>query len=625
MGKVFRAFDQSLGTMVAIKVLSGSSGKRDLLRLQQEAKTLAKLNHPNIVKVLDFNITEDNLPYLIMDFVDGPDLAEEIVERNSCLEPSDLNWILEVLIGIAGGMNYAHGAGVLHRDLKPSNILLQKENGAPLQVKVLDFGLAKHLGSQVDTTSGAPVKGTPAYMSPEQGKSDEIDAPSDIYSFGCIAYELMTGDKPFAASGALDMLYKHAYEPFPEMKFRITAFDLDQEDCSRLLEKMEAFVARCMAKDPADRYESFAAVQSKLSEFQEILVEMEKGRRKVEPEELPQSSTWILMKSRESESNRSALFMGLGILVPFIALSSLAYLVLSPPGQGDSTGDGKARDLYSKKEMSEKVEKILIDQNETGRSSLDTLPEEELPEAFLKLSDDELLKEAQSLYKQEKYLTALTCANKLLSTDPDRVPALILRSDCYEKYEKFDLALKDLDLVVKKRPEYRSALERRARVLKESDNYPLAIKAYDRLIELYPERDKYWARKARLEAVGRDLDKAISDMSRAIELRPTQYAYKRERASFYISLGKNEAAIPDLSAVIKAESRNGNVHFNRGVVFYNLGRYKEAIEDFSNAIERNQSRSDFYIKRAMAYDKIGRHDLAGKDRDRSRIDNFELK
>ena len=190
MAVVYRAFQPSLERDVAIKILPPYYSQQDstfIERFKREARAVAKLRHPNILMVISYG-EEDNLTYIVMEYVEAGTLKERMDEPLSLLDTNTF------ISQVASALDYAHGEGVVHRDIKPSNILMPK----PDWTLLTDFGLAKIVDNSVLTQSGVSV-GTPAYMSPEQGGGDKVDARSDIYSLGVMLYEMVVGVVPYTA------------------------------------------------------------------------------------------------------------------------------------------------------------------------------------------------------------------------------------------------------------------------------------------------------------------------------------------------------------------------------------------------------------------------------------------
>ena len=211
MATVYKAYDTRLERNVAIKVIRtdvyGSSVlERILKRFEREAKALARLSHPNIVKVHDYGEYE-GAPYLVMEYLPGGTLKQKLGKP--------IRWqdAARLIILLARAMEFAHQRGVVHRDVKPSNILIT-ESGEPM---LSDFGVAKIFDEEatVDLTGTSATVGTPEYMAPEQVVSKSVDHRADIYALGVVFYEMVTGRKPYLADTPMAVLFKHASEPLP--------------------------------------------------------------------------------------------------------------------------------------------------------------------------------------------------------------------------------------------------------------------------------------------------------------------------------------------------------------------------------------------------------------------------
>ena len=257
MATVYKAYDTRLERSVALKVLRtdlfGSAIIEQILkRFEREAKSLAKLSHPNIVKILDYGEHEGS-PYLVMEYLPGGTLKQKLGQA--------IHWkeAIQILLPIARGLAYAHHENIIHRDIKPANILMDNLN-API---LTDFGIAKLLegaDGHTLTASGVGI-GTPEYMAPEQGiGASTIDARADIYSLGIVLYEMVTGRKPYIADTPMAVVLKQINDPLP----RPTDFVPD------LPESVEHILLKALAKQPEDRYEDMnaliAAMESALTD-----------------------------------------------------------------------------------------------------------------------------------------------------------------------------------------------------------------------------------------------------------------------------------------------------------------------------------------------------------------------
>lgn len=246
MGAVYRAEHTMLGRLVAIKVLLPAlTHNREIVnRFFNEAKATTAINHPGIVEVFDFGYLESGFAYLVMELLQGMTLAKRIKMRGPVPEGE----AAAMLRGVCSGLAAAHDKGIIHRDLKPDNLFLIEDRDSPSgeRIKILDFGIAKltEIGSAHEATKTGAVMGTPTYMSPEQCKgSGTVDARADLYSLGCIFYQLLTGRPPFAMHGAGEVIGMHLYvQPVPPSRVQLgISADTD------------TLVMAMLSKDPAGR------------------------------------------------------------------------------------------------------------------------------------------------------------------------------------------------------------------------------------------------------------------------------------------------------------------------------------------------------------------------------------
>ncbi len=255
MGAIFKAHDEYLNKTVAIKLVNPLFSEQALPRFQREAQASGKLNHPNIVRTMDFGVADGITPYLVMEFIDGESLYFLVKHQ----APMRLSEVLPFAEQILSALEYAHENGVVHRDMKPSNIMLLQENGGPPVVKLVDFGLAKLQDCDQRLTSTGSNLGSPAYMSPEQARGEEGDERSDIYSFGVILFEMLTGRVPFRGESAMQTIAEKMSSQAP----RLSEMRPDLE----FLSEIEFFVAKCLSLDPADRFQSAAEIKPSMAQL----------------------------------------------------------------------------------------------------------------------------------------------------------------------------------------------------------------------------------------------------------------------------------------------------------------------------------------------------------------------
>lgn len=274
MSAVYAAVDKVIKRDVALKILHRDllvRGRGSLLRFQREAQALGNLDHPNIVKIHHFDADENAQPYIVMDIVQGESLARRLVKDPESVRFSD---IIDIFVQVCDALSHAHTRGVVHRDLKPSNIMVVGN-----QVKVLDFGIAKLMSEDSDQelqlTRTGEVFGSPLYMSPEQCRGLKLDYRSDIYSLGCVMYEAFTGNPPFTGNSHIDTMLKHVND--------LPASVVSSMCDARYVEKIDAILLRCMAKNPNVRFQSMDEVKTALLELdRETKGPIEKFKQKVE-------------------------------------------------------------------------------------------------------------------------------------------------------------------------------------------------------------------------------------------------------------------------------------------------------------------------------------------------------
>jgi len=260
MARVYAALDTESGARLAIKVLSAQSVRDPAAaaRLGREARLAQGLHHPNVCPVLGFGRTGDGLHYLVMPFLEGETLSEwELREGAMALGPG-----VDLVRQICHGLAHAHRHQVLHRDLKPENVMLVPDARMPQRVRavVTDFGLAKEFEVEREVrklTETGIVVGTPEFLSPEQVRGQPLDSRSDVFALGVLAFELLTGQLPFAGESAQELMLARLQSRPRRMRTFVPAIP----------ERLEAAVAKALTRDPAGRYPTMDAMAEALAPF----------------------------------------------------------------------------------------------------------------------------------------------------------------------------------------------------------------------------------------------------------------------------------------------------------------------------------------------------------------------
>ena len=341
MAEVLEGHDTKLGRRVAIKLLHTDLARDPSFheRFRREAVAAASLNHPNIVSVYDTG--EEPLtgpgseagdlvprPFIVMEYVDGITFRQ-LINSGRRLLPER---VIEMVQGVLSALDYSHRNGIVHRDIKPGNVMLTRSS----EVKVMDFGIARALADHSQTvTHGPQVLGTAQYLSPEQAKGEVVDARSDLYSTGCLLYELLTGRPPFTGESPVSVAYQHVSEPV------VPATQLDPT----LPAGIDAVLVRALAKRPDDRYQSAAEFSDDLSRvlagpLAEAAAPTPAAERTTMFEPVKEAAPLVMPAATATRTRRPAL-MWTGFAASVVGIAALVLLL----GQL-LTGTGKT-DLVS--------------------------------------------------------------------------------------------------------------------------------------------------------------------------------------------------------------------------------------------------------------------------------------
>jgi CheY-like chemotaxis protein len=256
-GIVFKARHPQLEKIVAIKMLLVPGLKEEArLRFEQEGKLVGRLDHPGIATVFDFGVTERSQSFMVMEYVEGRSLDDIIYKEDYVPLPAALIIALQV----ANALSHAHARGILHRDIKPSNIMVKNSPGESPTTKILDFGCGKlkDLAGQeaIALTREGTVFGSPPYMSPEQVRGKPVDERTDIYSLGCVIYEMVTGYAPHLGNNASETMFMHLEDEVKSLKFARPEISFPAE--------LEPLLFKALEKQPENRFQSMKELSSAL-------------------------------------------------------------------------------------------------------------------------------------------------------------------------------------------------------------------------------------------------------------------------------------------------------------------------------------------------------------------------
>lgn len=664
MGEVYRSRDTRLGREVAIKILPAhlADNAEALARFEREAKTVAALSHPNILAIHTF-ATDDGLTYAVMELLQGETLSARLARSAlTCHEA------MEIGLAIAEGLSAAHAKGVVHRDLKPENIFLTPEG----QVKILDFGLARlepmvwaMAGNAAAETANIPapslVMGTPGYMSPEQVRGEIAKAPSDIFSFGCVLFEMLNGQAPFAHLTVAETISATLNEAAPAL----TAAEVPDE--------LGVLVRRCLEKTPNNRFQSAqlltAELKSILGEAQKLAAEdlflnARKSSRRLANKILWALSFLALVTLGGIVAVRSYSGSHGGLLAPG-SIRSIAILPFSTPGAMSETelsdgvteslinGLSQASDLqviarttafkYKGKEQDPKeIQRQLgVDAMVTGRAIQqgDTIS---IQAELVRISDGSQLwgahysrKLTEILVLQEEIAKGLSDILRPRLTAEMRRQVTKRYTDNSDAYQLYN---KGRYFWNKRRPEaLNKANEYFQQAISLDSNYALA---YAGLADSYsllgmglgadPTEVVPRARAAASKAIALDetlaeghtslghikfihdwdWPAAEKEFNRAIELNPNYETAHHYYALLLSATARHDEAVREMKQALRLDPLSLIINTNLGLIYYRMREYDLALKQLGLTLEMDQAFDAAHSWRGGAFEHKGMNEQA---------------
>lgn len=285
-GEIYRCRDLVLSRDVALKILKQEVSGDLIRRFQNEARIAARLDHRNIVNVVDFGDTGDGNLFLAMEYLKGESL-EDLLRRRGTLT---LDEFLPLLSQICHGLSFAHENGVLHRDIKPSNVMLVTDDQGGSQVKLVDFGIAKLVSDDQSVTRAGNVIGSPLYISPETALGEPADPRSDIYSLGCLIFEVLAGAPPFTGDNLMEAMTARLENQAPLLS------SVSRESLADgSVDLIDSIVARCLSRDPDSRFASIADLEAALASLHPAGEEISESLPVVEPAKRPRPLVFVCL------------------------------------------------------------------------------------------------------------------------------------------------------------------------------------------------------------------------------------------------------------------------------------------------------------------------------------------
>lgn len=571
MGVVYQAQHMLLGKVVALKMMQAACqiDAQTLQRFQKEAKVTLELCHPNVVMVREFGTTADECPYIVMDFLEGQSLEKMIRSGKTRDKAVYLNLALQ----IADGMAHAHLKRVIHRDLKTSNVFVVGESEQDYCAKVVDFGIAKLMSdSETGLTRTGEIVGTPHYISPEQAMGQQVDERSDIYSFGCILYEMCSGAPPFQGDNMLCVMTQHVHaEP---------AQGVVPDD-------IWGVIQRCLAKNPLDRYQSFEQVSEDIKLVLSGAALKHPGGK----------------KSRTLKVYAVAACILFAVSIPFTVGGNIRDAVSSwvkHPSANDYIAD--AIELTRRGQFDQ-----AIDSCEKAISRDPRSYEARIEEGFISMrmdkyfdavkylssalkinprSPDALLGRGRARLHTKDFTGALDDLTKLVTFYPE-ADVSSDRGLALQSLGKHEQAIEDFTAALQRRPNDPEVLNNRAISRAAMKEYRLALEDLKTAIDLRPKSAATYATRSTVYLSCNRLKEALSDANLAVELAPHWFVSYNNRGYIYYLMHENEKAQADIDKAIALNPIYDEAYASRGDLFASMGRVKEALADYERALRIN--------------------------------------
>ena len=581
MGTVFLGVHNVLEQTRAIKVLPPNFAEQKEFseRFILEARTAAKLEHPNSVQVYDVG-KDRKYFYIVMQYIDGGSLTK-LIHNKGKLEAA---LALHIIHQIALGLVTAHREGIIHRDIKPDNILLTRDG----QIKIADFGLAKDAAVNLTITRIGEIFGSPAYMSPEQCTGGRIDARSDMYSLGVTFYQIVTGERPFIGSTVLAVMLMHQTEKPRPPKELIPA----------LSSSVENIIMKLLAKKPEDRYQS----------AKELLIDVQKAQKGIEA-----GKSIKIVKKTFSDNLFGMIAIQQGYMTP---AEVGAVLRVQQVGRSKSRrkipfGEVAVAEGFLSRDNLEKIllQQKNIQKEKAGIKTKDNLKDYISKFAFADESNRQKGIEIKISPEKEKearneFTFLKNEVAKLIKAGQQQKAIFMLEGfEARFKDTKAEKGAKDLKLEIVNVLSNR--LARKGQELIHKTMLDEAITYLNTAIEINPEFSMAYNHRGIVYVRRKEWKKALANFSKAIELNSSQAIFYLNRGNVYRRLKRLDEAFNDYTRALKLDPKLDKAYCNRGGVFLSRKKFNEALENFEKALKINLKNEEAFNGRGKIFLKIG--------------------
>lgn len=577
MGEVYLCLDLETNLPYALKTfqqryLSASAKLRTAF--ENEVSTWVALEkHPNIVRCFYMDVL-DNQPFMILEWIANDENHGADLRNWLRRGPLKTRLTLDFIIDICRGLSYAQKKqpGIVHRDLKPDNILVAQGPVA----KITDFGLAKIVQeTELEVISNADGKvGTPPYMAPEQWRGDRLDIRTDIYAVGCILYELLIGQWPYAGRMTEQWSRLHLDAPIPHLP-----------PDNPLSPTLNTVLQRCLAKQPDERFPTAEALLQALSQiyadhFDKPPKSEASGEAFTMVDYNNRGQTYAVLQRYEAalaDFNRAI------ELNPNFAK---AYLNRAATFSHVKQYDAALADYEQAVDIDPNDPQIYMNRGVTYRGL-------------------------------RQYEAALVDYNQAIELDPNNAHIYYNRGVTYAQLQRLEQALADYHRAIELEPDFATAYYNRGIIYTDRGQYKTAFNDFSRSIELNPNEAQAYLNRGIICAYMKRYEPAFDDYNRAIKLDPTNAQAYYNRGVIHLDQKQYQAALADYNRAIELEPNDARFYYNRGLVYDNLGQYETSLADYNRAIELEPNNVKAYRNRGVTYSDLQRYDNAMADYNRA--------
>jgi len=529
MATVYKAYHPALDRDVAIKVLHPAfkNDPQFFARFQREARIVAKLEHPNIVPVYDFNEHKGE-PYLVMRYVQGHTLKAHMSHK-----PMPLDEVLKLMHPVCNALEYAHEQGVLHRDIKPSNIMLTDEGN----VFLTDFGLARMAEMGESTLSQDMMVGTPQYISPEQAQGQKnLDGRTDIYSLGVILFEMLTGSVPYSGDTPFAIIHDHIYKPLP----------LPHTINSKIDNRLEKVILRALAKNPDDRFSSMAVFWAAL----DSAISPQLAQAPTVLHELPEGTEGKPKKKRNKKK----------IIIGAIALTLLLCVCLAIFSAQDQSNNPQQQ----AQSVSQQKQPVEIPASPPAHPAEQPDLQDHLPPLSPGDEAEQLTQAALEALKKDNPELALEKFNQAVEADPHYLPAYFHAANAALMNDEPDIAQDFLPRAIENNAARPEPFAMMGYLQTKAGDFEGARASYEEAIAMEPDYATAYAGLAKVSMMQGEMRLAEENIQRAKELNPDRPEVKIVEAQWLWVTGQKRLAIqllreiadtPNLNPVVKDQLR----------------------------------------------------------------------